>query len=53
MLSAYFNGDCYHAYNFIRELVVKDLKNNKLWNLLNLASALVLVYASVYVLPFL
>ena len=37
LLSSYLNGDGYHAYNLVRELVVNsDLKNNRAWNLFNL-----------------
>lgn len=36
LLSSFFNGDGYHAYNLARELVVKDVKNVRLWNMFNL-----------------
>ena len=36
LLASFFNGDCFHAYNFVRELVLKDIKNPRLWNLFNL-----------------
>ena len=35
LLSSFLNDDAHHAYNFIRELVTKDVTNNKLWNLFN------------------
>jgi general transcription factor 3C polypeptide 3 (transcription factor C subunit 4) len=30
------NGDSYHAYNLVRELVLKDVDNSRIWNLFNL-----------------
>merc|ERR1719391_56347 len=36
MVSSFLNGDSYHAYNFVRDMVVKDANNNRLWNLFNL-----------------
>jgi general transcription factor 3C polypeptide 3 (transcription factor C subunit 4) len=36
LLASMFNGDSYHAYNLVRELVVKQGKNPKVWNLFNL-----------------
>ena len=35
LISAYLNKDSHLAYNYIRELVTKDVRNNKLWNLFN------------------
>lgn len=35
LLSSFLNGDAHYAYNFVRELVTKDVTNNKLWNLFN------------------
>ncbi len=29
LLSSFLNGDSYHAYNLVRELVVKDVQNSK------------------------
>ena len=28
--------DAHLAYNYVRELVIKDVKNSKLWNLFNI-----------------
>ena len=36
LLSSFFNGDSYHAYNLVRELVIKNVNNNSVWNLFNL-----------------
>ena len=36
LLSSYLNGDGYHAYNLVRELVFKDVGNSRVWNLFNL-----------------
>jgi hypothetical protein len=36
LLASYFNKDAHHAYNFVRDLIIKDTNNNKLWNLFNL-----------------
>jgi len=36
LLSSFFNGDSYHAYNLVRELVIKNVSNNSVWNLFNL-----------------
>ena len=36
LVSSFSNGDSYHAYNFVRDMVVKDATNNRLWNLFNL-----------------
>jgi len=36
LLSSFFNGDSYHAYNLVRELVIKNVNNNAVWNLFNL-----------------
>jgi hypothetical protein len=38
LLASFFNGDFFHAYNFVRELVLKDIKNPRLWNLFNLVN---------------
>ena len=35
LLSSYLNKDAYFAFNFVREIVVKDVTNQKLWNLFN------------------
>lgn len=35
LLSAFLNKDAHFAYNYVRDMVTKDLKNNKLWNLFN------------------
>lgn len=35
LLSSFLNGDAHYAYNFVRELVTKDVTNNRLWNLFN------------------
>lgn len=36
LLSSFFNGDSYHAYNLVRELVVKNVAKSSVWNLFNL-----------------
>ena len=36
LVASFSNGDSYHAYNFVRDMVVKDANNNRLWNLFNL-----------------
>ena len=36
LVSSFSNGDSYHAYNFVRDMVIKDANNNRLWNLFNL-----------------
>ena len=36
LLSSFYNGDSYHAYNLVRELVIKNVNNNSVWNLFNL-----------------
>jgi len=36
LLASFYNGDSYHAYNCVRELVVKNPKNARVWNLFNL-----------------
>jgi len=36
LLASFFNGDSYHAYNCVRELVLKDIKNESVWNMFNL-----------------
>lgn len=36
LLSSFFNGDSYHAYNSVRDIVVKDVKNSAIWNMFNL-----------------
>ena len=36
LLSAFLNKDSFYAYNYVRELVGRDVKNAKLWNLFNL-----------------
>ena len=36
LLSSFLNGDAYHAYNLVRELVFKDVANARVWNLFNL-----------------
>lgn len=36
LISSFLNGDSYHAYNLVRELVTKDIKNPRIWNLFNL-----------------
>ena len=36
LLSSFFNGDSYHAYNLVRELVVKNVGQAGVWNLFNL-----------------
>jgi len=36
LVASFSNGDSYHAYNFVRDMVVKDATNNRLWNLFNL-----------------
>ena len=36
LVASFANGDTYHAYNFVRDMVVKDTDNNRLWNLFNL-----------------
>ena len=36
MFSSFLNKDSHFAYNYIRDMVVKDPKNNKLWNLFNI-----------------
>jgi len=36
LLSSFFNGDSYHAYNLVRELVIKSVNNASVWNLFNL-----------------
>ena len=36
LLSSFLNGDGYHAYNLVRELVFKDVGNSRVWNLFNL-----------------
>ena len=36
LVSSFSNGDSYHAYNFVRDMVIKDVNNNRLWNLFNL-----------------
>ena len=33
---SFFNGDSYHAYNSVRDLVIKDVKNPAVWNMFNL-----------------
>jgi hypothetical protein len=34
--ASFFNGDSFHAYNFARELVLKNMNNSTVWNLFNL-----------------
>ena len=36
LISAFLNKDAHLAYNYVRELVIKDVKNSKLWNLFNI-----------------
>ena len=36
LLSSFYNGDSYHAYNLVRELVIKNVNSNAVWNLFNL-----------------
>ena len=36
LLSSFYNGDSYHAYNLVRELVIKNVSSNSVWNLFNL-----------------
>jgi len=36
LLGSFFNGDSYHAYNSVRDLVVRDVKNSAVWNMFNL-----------------
>ncbi|CAB4069485.1 GTP3C3 [Lepeophtheirus salmonis] len=36
LISSFRNGDSYHAYNIVRELVVKNIDNHRVWNLFNL-----------------
>jgi len=36
LISSFFNGDSYHAYNLVRELVIKNVNSNSIWNLFNL-----------------
>eukprot|EP00095_Tigriopus_kingsejongensis_P008374 maker-scaffold856_size87843-snap-gene-0.23 protein:Tk08374 transcript:maker-scaffold856_size87843-snap-gene-0.23-mRNA-1 annotation:"general transcription factor 3c polypeptide 3" len=36
LISSFLNGDSYHAYNLVRELVTKHIKNPRIWNLFNL-----------------
>ena len=36
LVASFSNGDSYHAYNFVRDMVIKDAGNNRLWNLFNL-----------------
>ena len=36
LLASFFNGDSYHAYNLVRELVVKNVEKSSVWNLFNL-----------------
>jgi len=36
LLASFFNGDSYHAYNLVRELVVKNVDKSSVWNLFNL-----------------
>ena len=36
LLSSFYNGDSYHAYNFVRELVIKNVNSNSVWNMFNL-----------------
>ena len=36
LLTSFLNGDSFHAYNLVRDLIFKEKKNNRLWNLLNL-----------------
>ena len=35
LIASFLNGDSYHAYNLVRDMVVKDPSNNRLWNLFN------------------
>ena len=35
MVSSFLNGDSYHAYNLVRDMVVRDPDNHRLWNLFN------------------
>ena len=35
LLSSFLNKDAYFSFNFVRELVVKDVTNQKLWNIFN------------------
>ena len=35
LIAAFLNKDAHHAYNYVRDIVIKDVKNNKLWNLFN------------------
>jgi len=35
LLGSFFNGDSYHAYNCVRDLVLKDIKNPAIWNMFN------------------
>ena len=35
LISSFLCGDSYHAYNFVRELVVKHVRNRRVWNLFN------------------
>ena len=32
LISSFFNGDSYHAYNLVRELVIKNVNSNSIWN---------------------
>ena len=36
LLSSFYNGDSYHAYNLVREQVIKNVNSNSVWNLFNL-----------------
>lgn len=35
LLASFYNGDSYHAYNCVRDLVLKDIKNQAVWNMFN------------------
>jgi hypothetical protein len=34
--ASFFNGDSFHAYNAVRELVIKNMTSSSVWNLFNL-----------------
>ena len=36
LLSSFLNGDSYLAFNIVREMASKQLRNSRFWNLLNL-----------------